>query len=187
MESLENSPWLDVYKKALQFVPSVESSSKIIDLGCGSGRFAKLLKMKDYTNYLGMDFAHELIKEARRYVPGYEFVKCSVLANKAKERFKEFDTFILLEILEHINQDLEVVSNIPSGSNMIFSLPNYMSKSHVRAFNNEDEVKQRYGHLIKFEDSDIWQAKRKWDHVPPSGGESVKMFSRIFIFKGVKL
>lgn len=186
MLPLHESPWFEVYKKAAILLPNPEAVPNIIDLGCGSGRFAKLLQMMGYTKYLGVDFSGTLIKECRRYVPEFNFKVNNVFSNQIVKKFTEFDTFILLEILEHLEKDRDLVSLIPSGSNIIFSVPNYLSESHVRAFNTQREAIERYNDLIKITNKNVWQSKRPWDHFDKNGVKR-SYYSKIFIFKGVKI
>ncbi len=49
----------------------------VLDIGCGSGRFAEYLK---HTNYTGVDFSKNLIKEAKKRFPSENFVVGSALS-----------------------------------------------------------------------------------------------------------
>src|SRR5687767_5497612 len=81
-EPLESSPWRSVYEKATELLPAppVLGEQTIADIGCGTGRFAELLRRRGYTRYWGIDFSPARVAEARRYVPQFEFVVGDVLA-----------------------------------------------------------------------------------------------------------
>ncbi len=51
-----------VYKKILQYL---NYSDQILELGCGSGHLAHLLKDKGFNNYTGLDFSDIAIDHAR--------------------------------------------------------------------------------------------------------------------------
>jgi hypothetical protein len=63
-----------------------------------------------------------------------------------KDIFKNFNTdvYIVLEVLEHIEQDREIISSIMGNKEVIFSVPNFDSFGHVRFFRDENQVKERY-------------------------------------------
>lgn len=114
---------------------------KILEVGCGTGQFAEYLKDEHFTNYSGFDFSPPAIEFAKRRV-GMNFWQGDALD---KENYSgDFNTIICLEVLEHIQNDLGVLSTPPSTTNIIFSVPNFDAPSHVRWFTSEREIKKRY-------------------------------------------
>jgi len=65
------------------------------------------------------------------------------------------DVVVLLEVLEHIEQDIYVLSIIPLGKQVVITVPNFDAKGHVRFFDNLDVIKERYGFLIEFGEEQI--------------------------------
>lgn len=61
-----------------------------------------------------------------------------------------YEYYITTEVLEHLENDIEVIKNIPSGKKIIFSVPSFPDPSHVRTY-TEDEVWKRYEEYIKIE------------------------------------
>ena len=55
-------------------------------------------------------------------------------------------------MMEHIDDDLKVLSRIKKNSNILFSVPNFYSDGHVRWFNSRLEVIERYRKYVEFED-----------------------------------
>lgn len=147
---LEESPWLYVYEAAERCVSALGKQVRLADLGCGTGRFARLLANRGYTDYIGLDFSGERVKLAREYVPEFEFHVADLTLDWP---LPERDCFVLLEFLEHVDADLEILSRVPAGKRVVFSVPNFDSKGHVRWFDSEAQVKQRYSPLIRWQES----------------------------------
>jgi 2-polyprenyl-3-methyl-5-hydroxy-6-metoxy-1,4-benzoquinol methylase len=183
---LSKSPWLDVYLKAMDFIGLDNRDKKIIDLGCGTGRFAKLLFINDFDNYVGVDFAYERIKECKKYVPGYEFICEDVFSKEISNKFESYDVFVLLEVLEHIKDDLKLLDLIPKGKDIIFSVPNYLSASHVRAFKDIESIKKRYSFYLDILDNYTRISKKLMTHTDHKGVKCV-FHTKIFLLKGVKI
>ena len=183
---LSESPWLDVYLRAIDFIGLDNRDKKIIDLGCGTGRFAKLLHLNRFEHYIGVDFAHERIKECRKYVPNYEFICDDIFSKEIYSKLVSYDVFILLEVLEHIEKDLELLDLIPKGKDVIFSVPNYLSASHVRAFENINSVKKRYSSHLDMLETYTRISKKVMTHTDFKGVKSV-FHTKIFLMKGLKI
>lgn len=143
--------WYDLYEGAAQLLPP-PSENTIVDLGCGVGGFARLLYRKGYERFLGIDFSSYGIEICRKRVPSFAFIVGNLLDARIRERFSKHSTFVILEVLEHINRDIKLITSIPSKSTVIFSVPNKDFESHVRFFNNPREVKSRYKGLLRFVD-----------------------------------
>ena len=125
-------------------------TSKILDIGCGSGQFAEYLKDKGVKAYTGVDFSNIAITKAKKRVPEYNFhtYDCS------SEDWLRFihksnpDLYVCLEVLEHIDKDRELLASLKPKP-IIFSVPNFLCKGHVRRFKNVEAVRSRYAHLFK--------------------------------------
>lgn len=142
MLPLERSPWLPIYEEAARWIPT---SADVADLGCGTGRFlAHVARTSNRGALRGVDFSPAAIEEARRYVP-----RASFSVSDLREWVADGPAvFTCIEVLEHLADDLEVVARVPEGSQFIFSVPSYMSASHVRCFPSLRDVFERYGHLV---------------------------------------
>jgi hypothetical protein len=70
---------------------------------------------------------------------------------------------VCLEMLEHIEDDLSIIKRIPSGTWILFSVPSYDYKSHVRHFASMGEVYKRYNPYMKvFDDAMVEVAPGKF-------------------------
>ena len=151
LEPLESSSALPVYEAAAAFVPLMP----VIDVGCGTGRFAELLRRKGHTQYLGVDFAPDVVAEAARYAPAFWFEVADIREWDHHAGHPDVCCYVLLEVLEHLDDDRDAIQRIPPGCPVVFSVPNFWSESHVRRYAQPRDVFERFGDLLEFE---AWQA-----------------------------
>lgn len=177
---LWESPWLDNYKKTMSVI---NKNDRILDLGCGAGRFAKLLFLNGFKKYLGVDFSAELIKECNTYVPEFNFICGNILEF---DDYENYDTIVILEVLEHIKDDIKLLKSIPKGKTIVFSVPNYLSSGHVRAFSNFKMINDRYGKYVNARNVYTKISKKPWNHINYEGKKRL-MHTKIFLLKGEKI
>jgi 2-polyprenyl-3-methyl-5-hydroxy-6-metoxy-1,4-benzoquinol methylase len=144
----KDSPYYVAWTQVIRFLKRIKPDS-ILEIGCGTGQLAEYLRDEGFTNYEGFDFAHEAINMARKRV-NMNFYWGNAL-DKGLYR-KYFAVVICLEVLEHIEQDLQVLENIPPGTEIIFSVPNFDAPSHVRWFTSPRQLKKRYFRNIDIRD-----------------------------------
>jgi len=161
-----------LYNEIIKLLPKPYDCPTIIDLGCGVGYFASLVYKKGYKNYIGIDFSEDMIKHSKKRVPNYEYILINLSDEKLKEIIKNYKLFIMLETLEHINNDLDVLNKIPSNAVIIGSVPNINAKGHVRTFGGIHDVFNRYESIIEFDFLKELKMNPKQD-------------SKITIFRGV--
>ena len=88
-------PWQELK----DLVKYVKPGQKILDAGCGNGRFFQLLRSKKI-DYLGIDNCHALIKEAQQKYPFNNFRINDLLNLKFKKN--TFDIIFCIAALQHI-------------------------------------------------------------------------------------
>jgi len=169
--SLDDSPWKPLYKEAYDLIPKSKNSFRIIDLGCGAGRFAMFLKMHSIKDYIGIDFSSVRIKRAKEYVSNFDFLEMNLKSRECIDLFLNFDIFFLLEVLEHVRADISIIKSVPVDKIIILSVPSYAGNSHVRFFSSLEEVIGRYGQYITYQKAVILFL---------NGGK------RFFILKGIR-
>lgn len=81
----------------ISFLFDVKSGEKVLDLGCGNGRYYELLKNTDYT---GLDTSEELIKIAKEKYPNAKFQVEDALNLSFQDN--SFDKIYSIAVLHHI-------------------------------------------------------------------------------------
>jgi trans-aconitate methyltransferase len=152
MAPLDESSALPVYRAAARFVPM---HLPVVDLGCGTGRFAELLNRRRQPAYYGYDFAPAVVAEAQRYVPHLTFEVADLREWEHGPDLPDEVCYVLLEVLEHLDDDLDILTRLAPGQPVVLSLPNFWSESHVRRFLQPRDVFDRYGDLLDFT---AWQS-----------------------------
>ncbi len=165
----KDTPYSQLYLSVAKLIGESSFSPDIVDLGCGVGHFAQcLLEKTIIKSYWGLDFSSKAIEIAgKRMVKEldskgikdpycifdfcFDVQNIYSLAGRYKTRIEEADFIVLLEVLEHIENDIDVLRNIPQDKRIILSVPNFFTKTHFRCFKTAEEVEKRYGDLIDFD------------------------------------
>lgn len=97
---------------------------KILDVGCASGYFGKLLRQRGNTVY-GIDISQKAVKQARKVL---DKAYCVDLENDPLPFLNTFDVIVIAEVLEHLFQPQAVVEKLvkrlkPQGK-LIITTPN---------------------------------------------------------------
>lgn len=144
----EKSATLD--KERIKLINQYLLGKKVLDIGCGTGLYVDYLASLGFDAY-GVDFVDEFIQEAKKRKKGI-FLKGKAEALPFKD--KEFDTCLLLDILEH-GDDLKILKEtkrvcrkrilviVPkkidkelSNSGVIFR--HFIDKTHLREYEDKD-------------------------------------------------
>jgi len=146
-----------LYNRATELV---QSKGTILELGCGTGVFAGNYLSKKTQDFLAIDFSNVGIGIAKTNYPHLaNKFKCQDIRKMNLKDWKSGNV-IMLELLEHIDEDKEILKNLCSGIKVIFSVP-YNEKvnskgypmgwpTHRRSY-SEIVLRERYGNLICLE------------------------------------
>lgn len=145
VDDYRSLPYYPVFQVVRGMITDIERP-KILELGCGTGQFAKMLWDSNLRDYLGVDFSEKAIWVARTLSP--QNFEIADIRNYHISNDK--NTILFLEVLEHLSDDVSVVENVPVGVNVILSLPSFDDPGHVRIFKRREDVVDRYGKLINF-------------------------------------
>jgi trans-aconitate methyltransferase len=116
----------------------------VVEIGCGPGQLASLLMEQGVEQYVGLDFSSKAITMAEASVPRGRFFVGDARTTAIYNDF-EHDLVICTEVLEHIEDDLVVLSKFLPGKRCLCSVPSFPHETHVRRFRDAGEVKARYG------------------------------------------
>ena len=125
-----------------------QKNISLIDIGCGSGQLACLMRDSGINSYTGVDFSKLRIEHAKSICPEFRFYNLDVFQEAVFDQF-EYNTVVILEFLEHVQDDLGLLSNLKKGTRVLASVPNFPDQGHVRLFKNEKEVSLRYSAVIE--------------------------------------
>lgn len=150
MLPLEDSPWLDVYEALAREI--TDPYDEVVDLGCGTGRFLELLRRRGHMGKMtGVDWSAAALAEAEHYVRGFVQLQNTDLDDWEADPERASNTvFVCSEVLEHLQEDIDLVRRIPPGSPFLFSVPNFHSESHLRVFTQVGDLWRRYAELLQF-------------------------------------
>ncbi|KAF6587335.1 MULTISPECIES: methyltransferase domain-containing protein [Paenibacillus] len=143
--------YFDIWKRATEIIQSYDNP-KVFDIGCGPGQFANLLFDNKITNYTGMDFSSEAIKHAKIRNDKLRSLFYVDDVYKTKLFSRDYNFAVLFEILEHLNDDLGILNKLKTGTEVLFSVPNFYSEGHVRWFDSQLEVAQRYSSIVEIKE-----------------------------------
>ena len=115
----------------------------VLEIGCGSGQLACLLRDTGVKNYNGFDFSPKRIAHAKKICSDFTFSNEDAFET---DLFNSCDYSIVIctEFLEHVERDLDVLGKIRPGTRFYGTVPNFPYTSHVRHFSSRNEVLTRY-------------------------------------------
>jgi len=144
-ESVYHFIWTVVADRILR-----SGASSVLDLGCGPGQFASLLRDMGLKRYCGVDFSAKAINLARQQCPSFDFRVVDLSESDLLKTF-DYDCVVALEFLEHVRDDDTIIGQIRSGTKFYATVPSFPDVAHIRHFTDQEEVRRRYqGHFSSF-------------------------------------
>ena len=113
--------------------PFLQSSDKVIDIGCGSGLFLPIVARR-CRKLVGVDISPEFIQDSRETIDRFELTNTHVCLAKSEELpfpDGEFDVILMVDAIHHIYHLAETISEMkrvlkPNGKLIIFE-PNILN------------------------------------------------------------
>jgi 2-polyprenyl-3-methyl-5-hydroxy-6-metoxy-1,4-benzoquinol methylase len=94
--------WGEAYRFFFRgWLPS-DPNAKILDIGCGSGKFLYVLKQQGYDNLYGVDLSDEQVAIARQIEPN---VHRGDVLDYLRQHRNAFDLITGLDLIEHLKKD----------------------------------------------------------------------------------
>ncbi len=137
------------WRQAMGYLESVNHSTAILEIGCGAGQFANMLFDHGFLNYTGFDYAAEGVALSKKNNPEHEEKFSVADAFETELMEKEYGLVICFEVLEHVQKDLALLQRIRPGTQLLLSVPNFDDPYHVRYFTSEEQVRERYGRVMR--------------------------------------
>lgn len=147
-KSYDEIEYFFAWLKAIYMLERKGTDTTILDIGCGPGQFAQMLFDRNFTNYIGFDFSSQAISMAKERNQSMADRFFEANAFETELVHLDVDVYTCFEVLEHINDDLKLVTRLSSGKELIASVPNYDSKGHVRHFADMMEVYAHYSQVL---------------------------------------
>jgi 2-polyprenyl-3-methyl-5-hydroxy-6-metoxy-1,4-benzoquinol methylase len=101
--------------------------ARVLDVGCGTGHFAEVLRNNGVKDYLGIDIVDTLFQGLQSKLPGFRFRKVDM---STQPMAGAYDLIIAMDILQHIANDDKFIfalknirSNLAPGGTIIISTP----------------------------------------------------------------
>jgi SAM-dependent methyltransferase len=126
---------------------------RVLEIGCGSGQLAAFLLDQGVEEYLGLDFSPAAIGIAKKMAPRGRFLVADARSPIGGILENVPDLIVCTEVLEHVPEDLLIVSQFPEGVRCILTVPSFAYPSHVRHFADAHEARNRYAEF--FVDLDV--------------------------------
>ena len=130
-----------IYNAGMNYLPK---PANILEVGCGTGELGRRLVIAGH-EYEGFDFSsvalskHSLCTLCR--------VWCGNAYDPETWCRLPFDTVVAVEVFEHLD-DLRVLDFIPPGTHVVFSVPNFSSRSHLRTYPDMNSIGKYYEGIL---------------------------------------
>ncbi len=90
---------LIIFKEVFNSYPINASSTKILEIGCGTGYYTDFVNQSGLLSYKGLDITDHFFPELRLRYPKYSFVKQDVSTEVINDKF---DLIIMMDVIQHI-------------------------------------------------------------------------------------
>ena len=133
-----------VSKAVLDFLSQM-ADPRVLEVGCGTGNLAARISSKKIP-YRGFDFSPVAIDRCLKR--GIERVSIGTAYDARMYASGDYNVIVALEVFEHID-DLRAIANFPRDLNVLFSVPDFVETSHLRAYQDpQSDIVDYYAGLM---------------------------------------
>ncbi len=150
------SPYYSLWLKALPFI---STNDRILDIGAGSGQVGALLKDHGFFHYQGIDISKVAVSQAQAL--GINVIHADAL----EWDDWDYDLITAFETFEHID-DLKLIAKFPTGIKVLFSLPNFICKGHLRKYISSLAIKIYYNGYLDIQFAKVAMQKERPKRAP---------------------
>jgi SAM-dependent methyltransferase len=124
--------------------------ANVADLGCGCGNFTGVMVDKHQRPevYLGVDMSHDRIKVAKAAYPGWSFIYGDFNDPQVRREYERHEAYLLLNVLDFIEDDLGFLETVPQGKPVLFSMPRAEREGSLRFCDDLFSLRERYSPLL---------------------------------------
>lgn len=124
----------------------IDSSMRILDLGCGDGRWSRFIKHTYGCHVTGVDFSVNRIEKARSLSTNIEYYCDNAYDFVTNYKGPKFDYCILTETIEHLEHPEKLLNDLQGISNgLMGTVPkNFPFLSHLQVFKSAKEFRERF-------------------------------------------
>ena len=137
----------------------IKSGDRVIDVGCGNGRFLDALAKKGI-DYTGVDNQEAFLEVARKKYPKHKFEKADLLDLPFPDG--EFDVVVLIAVLQHIPskeyraQAIENASRVlKKGGLLLMTSWNFWQQQYIFKYPIKFSIKKIFG-LTQLDFKDLY-------------------------------
>jgi len=142
----EQSTYAVVWNIILSWISDKEC---IADFGCGVGQFAQLAIRRGKKYVYGTDYSSVAINLAVIRNPSHAACfEVNDLRSAVACALTDYDVAIFTEVLEHLENDLGALANVPIGRRAIVTIPSFDYISHYRHFDTIEMCIERYSKVL---------------------------------------
>lgn len=119
--------------------------SRVLEIGCGTGFYTKILVDQGVKNYLGIDITDTLFDNHRARFPGLQFIKKDIARDVVEGTF---DFILMIDVIQHIvtadklQMAMDNVRRCLAKNGLFFVSPIFRSRRrklfHVHEWNEQD-------------------------------------------------
>jgi SAM-dependent methyltransferase len=126
------------------------SIANVADLGCGAGNFTGVMveRRQKPEVYIGVDMSHKQITTAKAAYPGWNFIYGDFTNPQIIEKYERYEAYLLLNVLDVIEEDLGFLEIVPPGKPILFSVPREEREGSIRFFPDPVSLRDRYSSLL---------------------------------------
>jgi len=129
-----------------KFPIQLKPRMRVLDLGCGDGRWARYIKEVHGCTVVGVDFSAKRIQRARELSPGIQFHCDNVYDFVEGYKGPKFDYTLMVEVLEHLENPEGLLRGLRRISkNLIGTTPkNFPYVAHLQVYKTAKEFRSRF-------------------------------------------
>ena len=118
-----------VYDAVLRFLAHMPDP-RVLEVGCGTGDLGVQICRRGI-DYRGFDISPVAVDRCR--VSGLDAVILGSAYDPERYQPQDYSVIIALEVFEHID-DRRAIAQFPPGVHVLFSVPDFVETSHLRAY-----------------------------------------------------